>query len=141
MSYDRRKSGFSFIFILMLFVCLSAQEPRGSKIPSSSGSGVFKIGFLQSDPDQKFGFEWFNGLRNFMMEDLELRTSLKEEGFTGILLLPADDRDIIQRMNHDEFDLVFCSPYVYLFRAAQNYVGDVHDFYLNPHDACSARKD
>jgi ABC-type phosphate/phosphonate transport system substrate-binding protein len=76
---------------------------------------VFLMGYLKTDTEQAQGEEWYQGLRVALLRGDNLRTQLESAGFGDIAVVPAEGfKDMVQRMSHNEFDLAFCSSYVYV---------------------------
>jgi len=82
---------------------------------SQNESLFFRIGFLQTDSGQELGFDWYENIRRNLESDKDVDVALESEGFSGIVILPADGwRDMVQRMDHNEFDMAFCSAEIYV---------------------------
>lgn len=76
---------------------------------------VFRIGFLKADVEPLLDQAFFERLKKSLETDKELMAELNQANFSGIAVIPADGfRDMVRRMNHNEFDLVFCSSTVYV---------------------------
>ena len=79
-----RQSGF-ILFISLTTNLTMGETLAGGEKPSSPGEGkVFKIGYLQNDPDQKFGFEWVAFYQNAIRESRKLKPEIPQYGNDGI---------------------------------------------------------
>lgn len=80
----------------------------------SAGTRVFRMGFLRTDLEQQLGMAWYEALKASLEKNVRVVRALKEAGFSEIAVLPTDGHeDMIQAMNHGEFDVAFCSSYVF----------------------------
>ena len=92
----------------------------------------FRIGFLRND-DQAPGINWYESLKKFLLQQPEIKSALKRNGYTGISALAADGhRDMLQRMDLNEFDMVFCSSVIFVkqhgdYRPILQLRGDIFD--------------
>jgi ABC-type phosphate/phosphonate transport system substrate-binding protein len=83
--------------------------------PRRAAGKVFLMGYLKTDIEQVQGEEWYQGLRVALLQNTALGKLLEAEGFSDIAVVPADGfKDMVQRMSHSEFDLAFCSSYVFV---------------------------
>ena len=102
------------LFIILIFVLSSllfSQETENPESASEAQLRPFRIGFMLSDTEPAADLGWFRGLKNFLMDQESIEDSLMKEGYSGIVVLPADGyRDMLQRMDLKEFDLVLHSP-------------------------------
>ncbi len=101
------------IVVFALSVLGQAQQEESLRL-----NRPFRIGFLRLDEEQPLGLDWYESLKRFFLKQPSLQLALKEKGFTGIAILPADGyRDMLQRMDHNEFDLAFCSSVIFVEQA------------------------
>lgn len=76
---------------------------------------LFRIGFIQSDMEKGLGLGWYNEVKTSLEKDKEIKKILNELDYEDIIILPSDSyRDMVQRMSHNEFDLVFCTAEIYV---------------------------
>ena len=76
---------------------------------------TFRISFISSSEERALSPSWFEGLRKSFLQDEKLSAVLRENGFDKISILSVDGvNDLIQRMDHNEFHLVFASPMAYV---------------------------
>ncbi len=111
------------LFIAMLCIGLglfsrSVGQEASEKIiaPASRPAvpRVFRMGFLRTDLEQELGMAWYEGLKASLEKNEQVMRTLQEAGFSEIAVLPTDGHeDMIQAMNHKEFDVAFCSSYVF----------------------------
>lgn len=77
--------------------------------------GAFRMGFLQSEEDRSTSLSWYESLKHFLLNEPSVVSSLKKHRMNGIVLLPAEGyRDMLQRMDLNEFDLAFCSNVIFV---------------------------
>lgn len=108
------KSIFTLLFILSSSL-LFLQDLTPQSLDGNQGLRSFRIGFLLPDTDQGADLGWYRGLKNFLLEQDSMKESLSQNGYSGIVVLPADGyRDLLQRMDLNEFDLVFCPSLLYV---------------------------
>jgi ABC-type phosphate/phosphonate transport system substrate-binding protein len=100
-----------------LFLGSSGQEAMEniqSPAPKRAAPKVFRLGFLRTDLEQELGMAWYETLKAYLEQNDRVMKSLQEAGFSEIAVLPTDGHeDMIQAMNHKEFDVAFCSSYVF----------------------------
>lgn len=97
------------------FSQMSGESDR-SAAPSTPRreNAAFRIGFLSNDAEQTLSTEFFNRLKKDLWDEPQIHDALITLGFGSIAALPADGhRDLVTRMEHGEFDLVFCPSLVY----------------------------
>ena len=120
-----------FIFaILMLFLSAPSlgQEKEGAAL-----NRPFRIGFLRTDEEQIVGPTWYESLKRFLLEQPSVASALEKYHFTSIVLLQADGyRDMLQRMDLNEFDLALCSSVIFVeqhgdYRPILQFRGDIFD--------------
>ncbi len=92
-----------------------ASQPLSTLPISPTPDDTFRIGFLKADVEPLLNESLFQRYGAFLEHNPELMHELKKAGKEKIAVLPTDGfRDMVQRMNHNEFDLVYCSPTVYV---------------------------
>ncbi|MFH0794168.1 MAG: hypothetical protein V2A74_09070, partial [bacterium] len=111
---------FSSLIVWLLPVSLAFPQrvPEANHPPISSAprreNTAFRIGFLSNGAEQTLSTEFFNRLKKDLWEQPQIHETLVALGFDSIAALPADGhRDLVTRMEHGEFDLVFCPSLVY----------------------------
>ncbi len=110
-----------FIFMMFFFIIIHF-DISGQETNTESGETnkwqdkkYFKIGFLQTDFENELGLGWYEKIRYKLEADTEFKKNLNNNDLYGILILPAKSyRSFVQRMSHNEFDLVFCSAEIYV---------------------------
>lgn len=102
------------VFILSYFSADAELSSFSKESLDSAAKKSFKIGFVKGDIEQGLSADMLSALRRFLLLEEKIKTNLKKEGYSDIALLPADGyRDLIRRMDHKEFELVFCPSVVY----------------------------
>mgnify|MGYP006285733579 CR=1 FL=1 len=98
-----------FLFLIAAPLLVMAED-NGEK-----ARHPFRIGFVRSDLESSVGLSWYESLKRFLLEQPEIRRTLENSGYNGIAVLPAEGyRDMLQRMDVNEFDLVFCSSVIFV---------------------------
>jgi ABC-type phosphate/phosphonate transport system substrate-binding protein len=70
----------------------------------------FRIGFLRADPEAQLRYGVLHGIRDELLSRPAIKSAMAVENLKGIILLPSDSHQgLIQRMDRNEFDMVFCS--------------------------------
>lgn len=93
----------------------------------------FRIGFLLSGEGKSSGLNWYESLRRALLEQPTVKEALLDNNFSGISLLPADGyRDMLQRMDINEFDLAICPSVIFVeqkgdYRPILQMRGDISD--------------
>ncbi|NQU41718.1 PhnD/SsuA/transferrin family substrate-binding protein [bacterium] len=95
--------------------------PSGEGRPASvlpavePGRTFFRIGFLTPSGDNVVDQQWFQELKQALLEDGDFRRAMRAAGVQDISLRPCDaSPDMLQRMLQSEFDLLFCPAMVYV---------------------------
>jgi ABC-type phosphate/phosphonate transport system substrate-binding protein len=97
-------------------------EEESSPALTPAAPRVFRMGFLRTDLEQELGMAWYEGLKASLQENERVMKALQEAGFSEIAVLPTDGHeDMIQAMNHKEFDVAFCSSYVFAMVEEEKY--------------------
>jgi ABC-type phosphate/phosphonate transport system substrate-binding protein len=75
-----------------------------------SAGRVFRIGYLHFDPEAQLRPGVFYSLRDFLTSQTDFQREMRAAGLEDVALLSSDSHEhLIERMSHNEFDLVFCS--------------------------------
>ncbi len=96
---------------------LSAQttSPATLDVVPGEEKNIFRIGFLEADTEPLLGESVFRRLGRHLEQVPDVQEALHAHNFSGIAVIPVDGfRDMVRRMNYNEFDLVFCSSTVYV---------------------------
>jgi ABC-type phosphate/phosphonate transport system substrate-binding protein len=91
---------------------MTAQDvrPQATTTSEARTARVFRIGYQRGDPEALLSSGMFHAMREALMNRPKLRAAMKAENVDGIILLAADSHQgLIQRMDQNEFDLVFCT--------------------------------
>jgi len=116
------------VLILLVFAPLFGEEKEATPLKRP-----FRIGFLRTEEEQTLGPTWYESLKKFLLEQPSVVSALEKYRFTGIVLLPAEGyRDMLQRMDLNEFDLSFCSSVIFVeqhgdYRPILQLRGDIFD--------------
>jgi ABC-type phosphate/phosphonate transport system substrate-binding protein len=107
------------LLVFALFSTLAGAQPTSLTITEDdffqTGDRLFRIGFLKADVEPLLDESLFQNLKRHFEKDNDLMNELSADGFKGIAVIPVDGFiDMVRRMNHNEFDLVFCSSTVYV---------------------------
>jgi ABC-type phosphate/phosphonate transport system substrate-binding protein len=109
------------LLLPVLSVIAGSDEVLLSESAVTSGSvegeqaRAFIIGYLKTDIEQGLGADWYEEVRMELLRSRGVMEQLRAEGFVDITVIPAEGfKDMVQRMTHDEFDLAFCTSYVYV---------------------------
>jgi len=103
----------------------------GEEAPDSIRA--FRIGFLRSDESQALELSWYEHVKRFLLEQPSVMGVLEKNHYNGIAVLPAEGyRDMLQRMDLNEFDLAFCSGVIFVeqkgdYRPILQLRGDIFD--------------
>jgi len=123
--YQHRKIIRAFFLFLALVFTVSPRAQESNR--------PFRIGFLISDEEPGLSLQWFESLKRFLLEQPTIQRLLAENHYSGIAILPADGyRDMLQRMDLNEFDLAFCSSVIFVeqhgdYRSILQIRGDIYD--------------
>jgi ABC-type phosphate/phosphonate transport system substrate-binding protein len=70
----------------------------------------FRIGYVHADPESQLRGNVLYALREHLVSRPPVAAAMEEEGVAGMDVWASDShQDLIQRMDQDDFDLVFCS--------------------------------
>lgn len=96
--------------------------PDDPKTTPTAGSLRFSIGFLPEGSDIANTSRVMEALRQYLEKNEATATILKRDGYSEIVLSACDSpRDMVQRMNEGEFDLVFATAVVYARQDGRHY--------------------
>ncbi|MCX7018376.1 MAG: PhnD/SsuA/transferrin family substrate-binding protein [bacterium] len=77
---------------------------------ATSAPLVFRIGHITGDPESPLGGDVLYALRDALVSSPLVQQAMREANVGAIAVLSSDShQDLIQRMDQNEFDLVFCS--------------------------------
>lgn len=103
------------LFILLILVLFLFAPGFGQEKEPAPPNRPFRIGFLRTDEEQTLVPAWYESLKRFLLEQPSVASALEKYRFTSIILLQADGyRDMLQRMDLNEFDLAFCSSVIFV---------------------------
>jgi ABC-type phosphate/phosphonate transport system substrate-binding protein len=114
-----------------MILCLVSVDADEKNKPETERA--FRIGFIQSEEELSPGISWYDSLKNFLLNEPSVSSTLKKHHMNGIALLPAEGyRDMLQRMDINEFDLAFCSNVIFVeqkgeYRPILQSRGDIFD--------------
>lgn len=98
-----------FLWFVPLFLIFAAPmycQTTGTAAQARS----FRIGYLRGDPESQLHGGAFSAFRDYLLDRPGARSAMHQEQVTGIDVWASDShQDLIQRMDQNEFDLVFCS--------------------------------
>ena len=112
---------------------LAAFTPAVTAQPATTATRVLRIGHIQGDPETQLGGDVFQALRDYLLASPRLLRAMSEAGIDDIAVLSSDShQDLIQRMDENEFDIVFCSSVDFVSQA-----GDYEALFQlrRPHDS------
>ncbi|MBX7244391.1 MAG: phosphate/phosphite/phosphonate ABC transporter substrate-binding protein [Candidatus Sumerlaeaceae bacterium] len=105
----------AFQLLCAAFLLLGAEPRSSSAVGDAPTSAPFRIGYLRGDPEAPLDSGVFFRLREYLLARPPIRDAVTSGAVSDIVLLASDShQDLIQRMDQNEFDLVFCSSIDYV---------------------------
>ena len=84
-------------------------------VPPKRKLKTFKIGYAHADPGNPLNSDWFRTLQKQFNSDPDLLKALNGAGYKNVAVIQADGfKDLIQRMESNEFDCAFSPSVVYV---------------------------
>ncbi|MBN1902224.1 PhnD/SsuA/transferrin family substrate-binding protein [Candidatus Sumerlaeota bacterium] len=124
---------YKIIPLCVFLALLAVSSGQGEEKTDSLAGRVFRIGFIQSEEEHSPGISWYESLKNYLLQEPSVSSVLNKYHIERIALLPTEGyRDMLQRMDMNEFDLAFCSSVIFVeqkgeYRPILQWRGDIFD--------------